>query len=109
MPASDASGRNWLPGRNTATARMVGIRKRETTSVVGWPITRAGLMPMYTFLPWNLRFTNSFVLSEIGIKPSIKSLVMRGISSITAPMMMPRDNTDFTMFITASVLVVVGS
>ena len=90
MPASEARGRNWLPGSTTARPKATGMSSSETTSVVGWPMTTAGDMPMYTFLPLNLRFTTSCVFSATGFRPSINKEVMRGMSSITAPIVTPR-------------------
>ena len=91
MPASEARGRNSFPGSTTESSSVHGIRSSDTTRVVGWPMTRAGLMPMLMpaeFL--NFRLTRSLVASAIGLSPSIKSDVMRGMSSITAPILMPR-------------------
>ncbi len=67
------------------------MRSSVTTRVVGCPMTSAGLMPMCTFLPLNFLFTSSFVFSEIGIRPSMKSFVILGMSSITAPIVTPRN------------------
>ena len=97
MPASDARGRNSLPGSTTASPSVTGISNSDTTSVVGWPITSAGDIPIYIFPILNLEFRNweffttSCVFSEIGIKPSMNSLVIRGISSITAPIVTPKN------------------
>ena len=89
MPASDANGRNLLPGRNTERNNITGMSRIETTSVVGWPITSAGLIPMWMVWPV-LRFSRiARILSHIGFSPSMKRAVMRGISSITAPTVTP--------------------
>ena len=66
------------------------MRMIETTRVVGWPMTSAGLMPMEISRPLNRLATSSRVASEMGLSPSMKRPVMRGISSITAPILMPR-------------------
>ncbi|EJX08430.1 hypothetical protein EVA_03465 [gut metagenome] len=42
--------------------------------------------------PLNFLAISSRVASEIGLKPSMKSAVIRGISSITAPILMPNPN-----------------
>ena len=69
---------------------MTGIRRRDTTRVVGCPITRAGLIPMLRpFVPLNFLLMSSRVASEIGFSPSMKRDVMRGMSSITAPILIP--------------------
>ena len=93
MPANEASGRNWLPGSTTARPRATGMSNSETTSVVGWPITTAGDIPIYIFLPLNFCLTTSWVFSAMGFRPSMKRLVMRGMSSMTAPIVTPKNST----------------
>ena len=90
MPASEAKGRNWLPGRTTARNSVTGMSSNDTTSVVGWPMTKAGLIPMCkpAFSP-NLRAIIWRVASEMGRRPSMNSPVMRGINSMTAPILIP--------------------
>ena len=90
MPASEARGRNWLPGRITARRSVTGMSSSDTTRVVGSPITSAGDIPMLRpSAPLNLRAMRLRVASEMGFRPSMKSTVTRGISSITAPILMP--------------------
>ena len=93
MPASEAKGRNWLPGTSTAMARITGIRMTEQTSVVGCPMTSAGDMPICTFIPPNRFLATSCVFSAMGFRPSMNRLVIRGMSSITPPIVTPRNNT----------------
>lgn len=54
-------------------------------------MTSAGLMPMCrpAFSP-NFLEISSLVALEMGRRPSMNRLVMRGISSITAPILMPK-------------------
>ena len=35
----EIDGRNWLPGRNTASARITGIRMTDATNVAGFLIS----------------------------------------------------------------------
>ena len=54
-------------------------------------MTKAGLIPMLRpTAPLNFFAIISRVASEIGFKPSINKPVMRGINSITAPILMPK-------------------
>ena len=63
-------------------------------------------MPIWMVLPLNFLPTTSLVFSEMGIRPSTNNLVMRGMSSITAPMVTPRNRMSLRMRITASVVLV---
>ena len=84
-----------LPGRKTERKRITGISRIETTSVVGWPMTSAGLIPIESPLSPEKRFSTKLrVCSQIGFKPSMKRAVMRGISSITAPTVTPSFKMD---------------
>ena len=77
----------------TARNIVTGIKSRDTTSVVGCPITKAGLIPILSPALFLYFFAiSSRVASEIGFRPSIKRLVIRGINSITAPILIPRPN-----------------
>ena len=74
----------------TARKIVTGIKSRDTTRVVGCPITSAGLIPMLKpVLFLYFLAISSRVASEIGFKPSMKRLVIRGINSITAPILIP--------------------
>ena len=93
-----------MPGSTTASTRVTGIRRSETTSVVGCPITSAGDIPIYNSLSApNFFAISSLVASEIGLRPSINRLVIRGISSITAPIFIPSPRVAGMLFIISSV------
>ena len=87
-PASEAIGRNWLPGSTTDRNRMNGTTITEHTMLVASPTTRDGLRPMRnSTLPLNLRCSSFLTASVIGSSPSPNRPEMRGIRSITAPML----------------------
>ena len=91
MPANEANGKNSLPGSTTANKIVTGINSNDTTNVAGCPITKAGLIPIFkpTAL-LNFLAISSRVASEIGFNPSMNRLVIRGINSITAPILIPK-------------------
>ena len=97
--ARSANGSILLYGSITERNIVIGTISNATVILDGLPITTAASSPMYTSFPGNLLEIKSLAPSDIGVRPSIRSATIFGISTITAPIWIPRDRMSVTVYL----------